>query len=763
MLRKRQFFTVLIAFLLAVCSGWALAGTYSGGTGEPDDPYRIATAEDMQAIGANPNDWDKHFILVNDINLAGYIGRQFNIIGNFDIPFTGVFDGNGHSVLNLTYDSIHRDYVGLTGYVDGPNAMIRDLTLIDPNIRAEERYMVGSLAGAVASGSVMCCVVADGNVRGGCDVGGLIGVNGGCVEDCRFEGTVHGDSGVGGLAGASGGGRRIHVRGNSEIRTSFSSGSVTGVGYVGGLVGRMGDRKYGVGEVYDCYSTCQVQGEYGVAGLVGLNGGWIYDSYSIGRVSGHDDVGGLVGGGGYYDTVVNCFWDVQTSEQETSAGGEGKTTEDMMRSSTYWAWGCEGVWTIDDGNDYPRLVWENMPGEPITNPNYGGGSGIEEDPYLIYTPEQLNTIGLVYCHLEGHFRLMEDIDLQGFQFNIIGTPDMPFTGVFDGNGKVIYNFRLSHDEMRAAGMFGYVSGDGALIQNLTLSDSNIAMTSGYNTGALVGSLAYGTIQNCHVIGGRVRGYDDVGGLTGSCYGSEDKPSRIEGCSSACEVEGRWDVGGLCGANSGRIHECGSSSSVTGEDTIGGLVGENGGFDAEITSSFSLGLVTVKGERLYPDAGGFVGWNRLGTISNCYSTGDVQGRANAGGFAGNTDRGVFQQCYATGRLSDDINVGGFVGYIHQDKATFKGCLWNRTVNANLSGAGSMSPDPAGLLGETTENLQHKSTYTLQDWDFINVWAIGENQTYPYLRTVPVGDINHDKRVDFLDLAILASHWLEDNAP
>ena len=40
---------------------------YSGGTGEPNDPYQIATAADLIALGETPEDYDKHFILTADI------------------------------------------------------------------------------------------------------------------------------------------------------------------------------------------------------------------------------------------------------------------------------------------------------------------------------------------------------------------------------------------------------------------------------------------------------------------------------------------------------------------------------------------------------------------------------------------------------------------------------------------------------------------------------------------------------------------------
>ena len=58
---------------LAVFAGNAAAGTYSGGDGSEGNPFLIATAEDMNEIGANPDDWDDHFLMTADVNLA-----QFN-------------------------------------------------------------------------------------------------------------------------------------------------------------------------------------------------------------------------------------------------------------------------------------------------------------------------------------------------------------------------------------------------------------------------------------------------------------------------------------------------------------------------------------------------------------------------------------------------------------------------------------------------------------------------------------------------------------
>jgi len=53
-------------FLTIVCPAKA---KYNGGTGEPSDPYQIATAADLIALGETPGDYDKHFILTADIDL----------------------------------------------------------------------------------------------------------------------------------------------------------------------------------------------------------------------------------------------------------------------------------------------------------------------------------------------------------------------------------------------------------------------------------------------------------------------------------------------------------------------------------------------------------------------------------------------------------------------------------------------------------------------------------------------------------------------
>ena len=159
---------------------------YSGGTGEADDPYQIATAADLIALGQTPDDYDEHFILTADIDLDPNLpGRRVfdraviapdtdDTEDSFQgTGFEGVFDGNGHSISNLTI--VGGSFLGLFGRTDYVT-MISNLGMEAVDVNGRGDY-----------------------------VGGLVGQNGyyryGPITDCYSTGTVSGNDYVGGLVG----------------------------------------------------------------------------------------------------------------------------------------------------------------------------------------------------------------------------------------------------------------------------------------------------------------------------------------------------------------------------------------------------------------------------------------------------------------------------------------------------------------------------------------------------------------------------------
>lgn len=308
----------ILTVMLFLAPSVFAAGTYSNiGDGSAVAPYQIATAGHMQEIGTNTDDWDKYFILTNNINLAAYTGTSFNIIGNPPTNFTGSFDGDGHTIDSFTYTSTGTDEIGLFSKV-GSGGEIKNLGLTNVNVNAGTGDYVGSLVGRNTSGSVTNCY-STGSVDGGDNIGGLMGENGG------------------------------------PITNSYSTGSVSGSSAVGGMVGG------NYGDVTNCYSTSSVDGTTDIGGLIGVTiASSITNCYSTGSVSGSSNVGGMVGIN--MGSATNSFWDTITSETTVGVSGGslsgifGKETDDMQKQSTYTGWDFIEVWNIGENQTYPFLI-----------------------------------------------------------------------------------------------------------------------------------------------------------------------------------------------------------------------------------------------------------------------------------------------------------------------------------------------------------------------------------------------------------------------
>lgn len=448
---------------------------------------------------------------------------------------------------------------------------------------------------------------------------------------------------------------------------------------------------------------------------------------------------------------------------------------------------------------------------------YGGGTGEPNDPYQIWDANDMQAIGADANDWNKHFILMADIDLSQFdgkdgreKFNIIGKwVGKEFTGVFDGNGFEIWNFTYSSANYsdEHVGIFGYVDGSEALIKNVGLRDSHINVQGIYSAGSLVGEIEDGNIVGCHTMGGSITGEEatfDLGGLVGRI-----RKAAISNCYTDIAVSApRYrPVGGLLGTiHGGMVTQCHAVGDVVGDSSlVGGLIGNvvtghvsdcystgdvyggGGGLigsivqPADILNSYSSGDVYGDGAgglicSIAPDArvincystgavsgpgntGGLAASN-VGLIMNCYSTGTVTGSGDTGGLVAR-NIGLIMNCYSIGSVSGIDNVGGLVGHNHED-GTYSGVILNSYWDVQTSGdpnmCGYQDPNASGCdhnCGKTTAEMQQQATFA--DWEFINVWDIGENQTYPYLRTVLASDINKDRITNFLDLCIVAEQW------
>jgi hypothetical protein len=378
---------------------------------------------------------------------------------------------------------------------------------------------------------------------------------------------------------------------------------------------------------------------------------------------------------------------------------------------------------------------------------YSGGTGEPNDPYRIATANDLNDIG---NHIEDYnkcFVMVNDINLadyNGTEFNVIGTWPNGFGGVFDGNEHSITHFTYQGDSSYV-GLFGYANHPNAVIKDLTLIEPNVG--AGYGVGTLAGWLDRGTISGCGAVGGSIVGSDNVGGLVGMSWSGQ-----ISNCYASGSVwcEGNF-AGGLVGTSSdANISHCYATGSVRGVLEIGGLVGHiDKGTVVECYATGDVGGLH--------DIGGLAGYHKgvgtMGGITSCYASGPVTGDHWIGGLVG-TNSGYVKNCYAAG-IVDGNDTAGLIG--RNILSIYTKCFWDCSVNADVNGIGDTS-DP-NVIGKSTAEMQTESTFAGAGWDFVEVWSIGENQTYPFLRVYPAGDLNHDGRVDFFDVAILADDWLE----
>ncbi|QIB70419.1 S-layer homology domain-containing protein [Aminipila butyrica] len=312
----------------------------------------------------------------------------------------------------------------------------------------------------------------------------------------------------------------------------------------------------------------------------------------------------------------------------------------------------------------------------------GGGDGSSGSPWEIDTAEEL---ALMQEHLDGHFLLTGDIDLDGYNWVPIGkyvpkdpdagdvsaTLEVAFTGSFDGGGHTISNLTINRDDleqrdMSGTGLFGGTADDFS-IYDLNLEDVEI-FSSGSCTGALVGMSMSAedneeAIQNINLSGNnKIAGSFYVAGLLGSA-----QDTNMEDCAVEADVtltsaggSGAGLLGG--GLEGGNLSNCIVTGTVTateamnykgttmGVSGIGGLAGC--AFESEEVINCRAEDVTIKVGANAIMIGGLLGY------AGIVNEGVLAADGNGEGFT------LIKECEVTGleiQAGAGANrIGGIVG-------------------------------------------------------------------------------------------------------
>ena len=197
--------------------------------------------------------------------------------------------------------------------------------------------------------------------------------------------------------------------------------------------------------------------------------------------------------------------------------------------------------------------------------------------------------------------------------------------------------------------------------------------------------------------------------------------------------GRW-VGGLVGSSIGSITNSYATGDVEGAINVGGLVG---GSNGPIMNSYAT--ASVKGQN---QVGGLVGFSQSGSITNSYATGDVEGiddsPTNLGGLVGSSIDSITNS-YATGSVKGQNQVGGLVGQN-------SGSIMNSYATGFVSGIGNSPTNLGNLVGQNSGGSITNSLATTLDaletptmatgiyseWDPA-VWDFGTPRDLPILRS------------------------------
>lgn len=343
--------------------------------------------------------------------------------------------------------------------------------------------------------------------------------------------------------------------------------------------------------------------------------------------------------------------------------------------------------------------------------DFSGGKGTAENPYIISTVADLKQMAvLVNAGLAPYNTAVysQSCDIENAALvDHIGTGSNPFSGVYNGNDHKITNitFSASTNE-KGQGLFGTVSGEGAVIKNLVINGYTNASTqdrhgafvgvllspatvescklegtavsfSGAQSGGIVGR-ASGDVTNCMVTANLSFTKAATGGVVGLSY----DPSTVKDCSASCNITATaGGVGGVVGYDetSSGIQNCSYSGTLSGgAGNVGGILGYKSSRNGEISGCVVSG--SVSGTK---SVGGIMGTgNRdkkiILTISNCTNNADVtvsgtsvDDNIYAGGILGlfsvyGTDSAessvTIQKCTNNGAITTCAKAGGIVGWL-----------------------------------------------------------------------------------------------------
>lgn len=258
---------------------------------EGNSLYTVSTVEQLAGLAVLNNGLDGMTAVDftgKTINLSSNIVASAHLwtpIGDSYKKFTGIFDGQNHTITGLQTTDTSKNEQGLFGWSIGE---IKNVGLVEGSVAG--RACVGGVVGRIDSGTITNCYNT-GAVTGGDMTGGIVGVvafgPNATISNCYNTGTVMGAIGTGGIVG--------HSNNIITITSCYNTGAVSGTSFVGGVIGNSS----GTTEtITNCYSVGAITGNLLFGGIAGTySGSNVTNNYyygcAQGKGSGNGDPSGI--------------------------------------------------------------------------------------------------------------------------------------------------------------------------------------------------------------------------------------------------------------------------------------------------------------------------------------------------------------------------------------------------------------------------------------------------------------------------------------
>ncbi|WP_407402120.1 leucine-rich repeat protein [Sodaliphilus sp.] len=641
-------------------------------------------------------------------NTGGFIGRNAHILSI----------SNSGSVGNVTSQDYNDNGVSNAGGFVG--------TSIGGLLTMTNCYAIGDVSGT------------------GNRCGGLVGNSDGdlSISNSYYSGDINGVNNVGGIVG--------NAVANTTISKCYASGSINSTQNTGGIAGNIT-----AGEITSCVASQNsinaasgsVGRIYGVAGsgvVIGENGtntgNQALESMNVVSQGSSLTINDNAQHGTslgklmlkYISSYQGKGWDFSTdwTIQETESYPykpsqcappvfTGTLTSGMTTVTGKCASGAE-VYAVVEGKEYKANVsgstWTaTVPAlkSGITVRAYAktstlmhsyynssivgfAGSGTENDPYRIYTAEDLANINSY-----AYYKVMNDIDLTDWINTNNKTGGWKPVGIngggtmkqLDGSNHTISGLWVN-STLDNVGLVSSI--ENATIKDITVkiaTGKSIATTKGH-AGVVVGKAMNSVISNCKVTAGKLSATEsNVGGVAGYATGSTFTDCNVEGVTATC---GGANVGGICGyTESDTFNNCAlTESSFTGTGNYAGGIASgsksNNNFEKCVVSNSTIGGQSY--------VGGITGSLSTNISELTVDGSTIKGTGNhIGGIVGNTSK-LINMCSANVTLTGALNLGGIAG---NATAAITLCTSEGTIKSTDMATSKVG----GIAGNTTAAISN----------------------------------------------------------